>query len=283
MYELDISDVPADTTGSTDALEAGQPQATDVPADQGTATEPQMFEYQASGKTIKEDLDTVLKRASQGYNYAQHIAEHKNNVTSFENERAEHFQKYGTWKQYDEYATQNPDWASFVQEQWNQRQSFGQPQEAAGTETPQQTQIPSEVQQFMEEYRNDKRLRQEADEDAALNSEVQSVQKEFPDFDLSHTDPETGTSLEMRVLEHARANGINSFKAAFKDMMFEDLVNKKVTAAKEAAAKEIAERRKEGFISESDTSLKNLSAPQKSSGSYQDELMAGARELGILN
>jgi hypothetical protein len=59
-------------------------------------------------------------------------------------------------------------------------------------------------------------------------------------------------------------------------------MNRKVTAAKEAAAKEIAERTKKGFISESDTSLNNLSMPARNSGSLQDEMMAYAKETGIL-
>jgi len=280
-YELGMDDIPAETMDSTVADDAGQ--SSTAPETGATTQEPQMFEYQASGKTISEDMDTILKRASQGYNYAQHISEHKNNVTSFEQDRDRHMQEFGQWKQYHDYASENPQWAEFVRGQWEERQSFGQPQETAGTEQPAQTQVDPEMRAFMDEYRNDKKLRQEADEDSALNEQIQTVQKEFPDFDLSHTDPETGTSLEMKVLEHARANGINSFKAAFKDMMFDDLMNRKVTAAKEAAAKEIAERTKKGFISENDTSLNNLSMPARNSGSLQDELMAEARTMGILN
>jgi len=279
-YDLNMDDIPA-TEDSTVAPGAGQSATSEVSPDAGAA--PEMWEYQASGKTISEDRETVLKRASQGYNYAQHIAEHKNNVTSFEKERDQHTQDFGQWKQYHDYATENPEWAEHVRGQWDQRQSFGQPDASQGTEQTQAPAVSPEVQSFMDEYRNDKRLRQEADEDSALNEQVQSVQKEFPDFDLSATDVETGTSLEMRVLEHARANGINSFKAAFKDMMFDDLVNRKVTAAKEATAKEVADRTKQGFISESDTSLNNLSQPARNSGSYQDELMAEARTMGILN
>lgn len=281
-YDLSADDIPADTGGSTmqempagdlGVSDAGQP-----------APEPDMHEYQANGKTIREDLQTILKRASQGYNYAQSMHDHKQAVEQFSQERKSHLDQYGEWKQMHEYASQNPEWAEFVRGQWEQKEAFGQQQPVEQAESMNQPQVSPEIKAFMDEYRQDKRLRMEEAEDAALNEQIQSVQKEFPDFDLSHTDPETGASLEMQVLEHARANGINSFKAAFKDLLFDQIVNKKITASKEAAAKEISSRLNSGHVTESNLSLSNLSAPKRNStnSSYHDLVMEGGQELGIL-
>lgn len=276
MFELTENDIPQDSN-------LGEGQSSDVISSNNEITtkpEPQYFEYQASGKTIKEDLDTILKRASQGYNYAQHIQEHKNSVEVFNKERDDYLQKYGVWKQYDEYANQNPDWANFVKEQWEQRSTFGQPQAQPGSN--QYGEIHPEIKAFMDEYRTNQRLIQEQQEDAALHEEIQAVQKQFPEFDLSFSNPETGKTIEMEVIEHAKAYGINSFKAAFKDLMFDKIVDKKITLAKEQSMKEIAARTKQGFISKSDTSLESLGMPKfKSSGSLQDELAQYAVELGI--
>ena len=280
MFELSESDIPADSTLETASAVEGQsveaiPSSNDPLA---TTTQPNVYEYQANGKTISEDLDTILKRASQGYNYAQSIAEHKNSVSQFQAERDQHLQQYGTWKQYDEYATTNPDWANFVKEQWEQRSTAGQSIDS----TQQGQDINPEVRAFMNEYKENQRIQEEQAQDAALNEQIQSVQKQFPEFDLSWSEPSTGKSNEMLVIEHAKAHGINSFQAAFKDLMFDQIVSKRITSAKEAAAKELADRTKQGFISKTDTSLQGLGMPNvKSGGSMHDALLRSASELGI--
>lgn len=278
MFELSENDIPeASTLETQDLGQAGDTVNSSTP---DPNPEPQYFEYQASGKTVKEDIDTILKRASQGYNYSQLVNEHKSSVESFQSERDRHLADLGVWKQYDEYAKQNPEWSEFVKSQWESRQSFGQPQSDLGHQT--QADIHPEIRSFMDEYRANQRVQQEQAEDAALHEQIQSVQKQFPDFDLSYSDPSTGQTIEMQVIEHAKANGINSFKAAFKDMMFDQIIEKRLTSAKEQAAKEIAERTKQGFISKSDTSLNDLSSQKfKSSGSLHDDLIQGALELGI--
>jgi len=277
MFELSENDIPASTPiegQAGDTINSSNPETT-------ISTEPQVFEYQASGKTVKEDLETILKRASQGYNYAQLMNEHKSKVDSFNSDRDQHLAQLGVWKQYDEYANQNPEWAEFVKTQWESRQTYGQPQSDLGHQQ-QGLGIHPEVKAFMDEYRANQRVAQEQAEDSALHEQIQSVQKEFPDFDLSFSDPSTGQTLEMQVIEHAKAHGINSFKAAFKDMMFDKIIEKRITSTKEATAKEIANRTKQGFISKSDTSLSDIGSKGfKSSGSLHDDLIQGAIELGI--
>jgi hypothetical protein len=277
MFELSENDIPASTFEgqAEDTINSSTPELQ-------TSPEPQYFEYQASGKTVKEDLETILKRASQGYNYAQLVNEHKGMVDSFSKERDQHLAQLGVWKQYDEYANQNPQWAEFVKSQWESRQSYGQPQSEFGHQQQQGSDIHPEVRAFMDEYRSNQRVAQEQAEDAALHEQIQSVQKDFPDFDLSYSDPSTGQSLELQIIEHAKAHGINSFKAAFKDYMFDKIIEKRITSAKEATAKELANRTKQGFISKSDTSLNDIGSKGfKSSGSLHDDLIQGAMELGI--
>jgi hypothetical protein len=293
-YDLSESDL-VETTGSTDAAaNAGSIQQPDMTsgipaAEAGMQVPKPEFEYTALGKTVKEDIDTILKRASMGYDYAQKMQQFKTEQETFNQQRDGHLAQFGQWKQYHDYASENPEWAEFVRTQWEQKSSYGQ--SAAGQQTPagisadpSAGQVNPEIAKFMEEYRNDKRLQREADEDRALNEQIQQIQKEFPDFDLSHTDPSTGASLEMRVLDHARIHGINSFKAAFKDLYMDQILERKITAAKEAAAKEITDRQKQGLISRSDTSsLTSFDSPiQKKSGSYLDGAMEMAKEMGIL-
>ena len=285
MFTLSENDIPADSTldaplGVEGQLGEAIPSITPDPT-----PAPQVFEYQASGKTISEDIDTILKRASQGYNYAQHVAEHKANVDAFNVDRDQQQQKYGTWKQYDEYATQNPTWADHVKTQWELRDSFGQPQsDLSNQQATQDGSIHPEVRAFMDQYKFHQQTLQQQAEDTALNDQIKNVQEKFPEFDLSYSNPETGMTVEMQVIEHAKAHGINSFQAAFKDLMFDQIVSKRITSAKETAAKELAERTKQGFISKSDTSLAGLGLPKMQNNrghSLHGDLMNAAAQLGI--
>ena len=278
MFELSENDIPDVSTQPMEG-QTGDNVNSSIPE---TPTEPQLYEYQAAGKTVSEDLDTILKRASQGYHYAQLVNEHKSKVEAFQSERDQHLSNLGTWKQYDDYAKQNPEWADFVKSQWEQRTSYGQPLNDQRHQQSGSSMIHPEVKAFMDEYRSNQEIARQQSEDAALNEQISSVQKEFPEFDLNYSDPSTGISLEMQVIEHAKANGINSFKAAFKDMLMDQIISKRVTSAKEAAVKELSERTKQGFISKSDTSFDNLGSKTfKSSGSLHDDLIQGAIELGI--
>jgi len=276
-YDLDVSDIQE----SSPDLENSNVEDNSQPTPQEPAR--QLFKYQANGKEVEEDLDTILQRASQGYNYAQHMNEFKARQEAFEAEKNQLNQMRSKWEQYDKYASENPEWAEHVKNAWENRGK--QSTEAEAKDIPEALKKEfDELRMFKEQFQKDMQLRKEAEEDAILAKQFDEIRENYPDYDLSHTDPKTGMSLEMQILEHARVNGIHSVKAAFRDLMFNDIMSKQITKAKEAAAKELQDRTKKGFLAESNKSLiqTGVKPPRKGVSSYANLAMDGAKELGLL-
>jgi len=282
------------TEGDPSGEQAGNISGQDgtISAANTTPALPQMHKYKALGKEIEEPLDTILKRAGMGYDYAQKMQEFKSQQDQFKTQQDEFKAQQGKWEQYENYSKENPEWADHVRSAWENRGTFGQAQqpEASGETN---TSLPPEFQQkinqfdeFMNNVNQERQLNAEAKEDATLSEAIAAVQKEYPDIDMSYSDPTTGMTREMAVLQHAKQNGINSFRAAFRDLHFDQIVARQVTASKDATIKEIQERNKKGHIADSDTSMLNRSSFNQNNSrknmSYQETALQGAKELGIL-
>ena len=260
---------------------------------QSNEPQPQTFEYQANGKTISEDINTILKRAGMGYNYAQHMQDFKQKQSDLESrfQQAESIEK--KWKPYEEYATQNPDWANHVRTAYEQRTTFnpdgtGQPigQSPSNAQTPELQSLMqelNELKKFRDDYNNDKQLMAQQQQDQELNEQIKGVQSEYPDIDFSHTDPTTGKSLEFQVLEHGNTHGISNFRAAFRDFYHDQLVSRATTQAQEQVAKSLQQRQQKGFMSSSDTPqlVTNNNTHSYKNKSYHELIMEGAQEENL--
>lgn len=241
-------------------------------------SEPQLFEYQVNGKVVKEDLNTILKRAGMGYNYAQHMNEFKQKQTEFEARMQQAQELENQWKPYQQYAQENPEWANHWKTAYENRfNSFGGQQTEQSFSQGNQPNselmtLKNELLELRKAYDSDRQSRMVEQQDVELNNQINEVKSQYPDIDFSYTDPNTGKSLEYQILEHGSLNGITSFKAAFRDFYHDQLVSQAVSKAKETAAKELQQRQQKGFMSTSDTpqlvtngsrnNLKNMSYEQ---------------------
>lgn len=260
------------------------------------------YEYPANGKVIKEPLEMIFKRASMGYNYAQLVQQHKQREAEIAQREQVLKESEGRWKPYDEYAQSNPQWADFVRSQWDsrfnqqqaqqnasqwqpniQQQDASQQQAQQAGLSPEIAQKLSQIDTFIGQYQAEKQAAAQAEADVALNSEVESIQKQFPDIDLRATDPTTGESLEMQVLKHAQLHGINSFEAAFKHMNFDRLMARAEMKAKENATKTLQTNIKKGFLAQSDKPLLqgDISNPGIKTRSYYDLMDIASKEMGF--
>ena len=249
--------------------------------------------YKANGKDITEPLATVVQRASMGYNYAQLMQQYKQREEAMKAQEQQIAQQSQKWREYDEYASQNPQWADHVRQSWESRFNSSVQAQNQGLDfngTQQQSSLPpevmselSEMRSFVQQYRAEQQARMQAEQDATLNNEIQTIQNEFPDIDLRATDPTTGENLEQQILLHAQTNGINSFRAAFRDYMFDKLLARGTTHAKETVAKQMQQQVKQGFLGQSDTPMFGGQQGQgKLSGhSYHSLMDLAARELGL--
>jgi hypothetical protein len=235
-------------------------------SDTSTDAEKQYYKYTANGREVNEDIDTILKRASQGYNYAQNIQQLKADRETFDktiSEReAQIREAESRWSQYDQYANENPEWADHVRSQYENRYNFNGQQPGSQIDqnqtdpnlSPQLRQEISELRQFRDEFKSYQANQKQQSEDIELNNQIESTKKSYTDFDFGYSDPNTGETVEHQVLRHMQSHGLNNFRAAFRDLFHDQIVTKASTKAKETAMKEIQERNKKGFISESDKS-----------------------------
>lgn len=251
--------------------------------------------YKANGRDISEPLSTVIQRASMGYNYAQLVQQHKQQQTELEAQRQQLASQQQKWGQYDEYATQNPEWADHVRQQWESRLNFGQSnafnQQNSFAPDQQQMQagLPPEVakelnemRSFRDQYKAEQQVRMQQEQDAELAAEINSIQSEYPDIDMQSTDPMTGESVEQQILRHAQAHGISNFRAAFRDMYFDKLLARGQTQAKEVVAKQMQQQVKNGILGQSNTPMLQNNNMQSMKGKNYHSLMdLAAKELGF--
>jgi len=224
------------------------------------------LKYNADSKEIEEPLSDILKRASQGYHYAQRMNELKNQEKSWQQQIAEANGLAEKYREIDEYARQNPDWFDHWNNAYQNRSiQIGGSPENQGFDPDQITSlIDQKLAPFQETLQQQKlRMEQErvSQEDAALDSQVDSTIKEFQDVDFTATDPNTGKSLEYQIYEFMAQNNIGDFNKAYKIMHYDQIMARNIERAKSDLVKQEQAKKKQGIVSES-SGAKRQGIPQ---------------------
>ena len=244
------------------------------PAQEDPKTEePQMFEYTALGQTRKEPLELILKRASQGYDYAQKMEQFKAQQAEIEAAKARADEIHNKYAQIDEYASQNPEWYEHWSQAYEQRQAGLNNQEQPIVDL---SPIKSEIDALKQEFGGVKEFvtkQQESQEDSKYWDEVKAVQSEYPDIDMSLAD-EQGKTLEYKILEHAKDNGIGSFRVAFRDFYHDKLQKRMLEKAKQDLLAKDKDNRKKGIVGVSTTPMLNTDMPDLRDMSESEILQA---------
>jgi hypothetical protein len=252
-------------------------------------------EYNAAGKVVKEPFEMVLKRASQGYDYAQKVGEWNKKEQDFTGkltQAEQRLKEFEYLKQVDDYARQNPQWKQHIDKMWEQRdiaernldpndpiiQLMNQKLEKLMEPINNLTSKVTQFDQFVSQQRISK-------EDQELDAEVKSIREKHSDLDWDARD-EFGKTLEARVLEHAAKMGLGSnpgaFRMAFRDFNHDHLVKTAQDRAKEAVADQAHRLKKAGFIGKSSTPQTGITqAKSLREKSYDDLFKEGLEELGI--
>jgi hypothetical protein len=253
-------------------------------------------EYPAAGKTVKETLEMALKRASQGYDYAQKMGEfntkekgYSEKISSLE----QNLKQLEYLKQIDDFARSNPQWKEHLDRAWSQRDAYQQG--VTDMNDPIVQYVNQKLEKLMEPINNlsskvtqfdkfvtDQRIKAE---DSDLDVEVQSIRKEYPNLGWDTRD-EFGKTLEMQVLEHAQKLGLGSgkgaFRLAFRDFNHERLIKDAEARAKEKVADQAHKLKQTGFIGKTSTpqtsTMRSKSLREKS---YDDLEREALDELGI--
>ena len=235
-----------------------QPQAEPEPETKTEAE--QEFEYTALGDTRKEPLSLILKRAPQGYDYAQKMESYKQQQAELERIRQEAEARHSKYAHIDEYAAQNPEWYDHWSQAYEQRQAgLNQSEQPSVDLSP----IKQEIDALKNDFMGVKEFvtkQQQSVEDSKYWDEIKAIQKDFPEVDMNQAD-EQGKTLEYKVLEHAKENGIGSFRVAFRDFYHDQLKSRMYEQAKQDMLKKDKELRKQGVVGVSNTPMLNTNMP----------------------
>lgn len=249
---------------------------------------PQEFEFTHNGKQIKANADRMKQWAQQGYDYSQRVAKFKEEQTSFEKARQEHEQKYGVYKQVDEYFQQNPDkWQAIEATFKTGQPPASAPQTpAVDPNNPLARELETlkgkigELSQFKQELLTKEQKAKRESEDKAIEGEVQSMRESYKHLDWETPD-EAGKTLEYKVLEYGNQRGIKNFQDAFIAFNHQRILQMERDRAKESVVKEQQKRTKLGLLGESPTPKRQLSeAKNLKSKSYNDLMNEALEELG---
>lgn len=280
--EHDVDQILADLEAPADA----EPAAAPATPEQWAAPDWAQFEW--NGKKVAPDsADKAKTWMSQGYNYSQRMGEHNNAVKAFELQKTAHEKKYKGYDRYDqinEYAASNPGWMEHVNKSWEARETAQVasqlPPELAPVLQPILDKF-GQVDQFLTEQSQLKAEAEQKQNDAKLNEDIESIRKKYPNIDLASADA-TGVPLEMRVLKHANATGIPSFRAAFHDYMSDRLGELANANGREAVVKTQQQAVKTGLLGKSPAPVKGIQpARNVKDQSYEQLKQEALAELGL--
>jgi hypothetical protein len=269
----DIGDI--DQSGPTMPTEEAAPQGPSWTEDK----------FSVGGKEVKGTREQILKWAEMGHGWPQKAQELNQKIKSYEAQKSEWEkakeleQRFSPYAEIDKYAAENPDWWTQTQEAYKQKIAGAQ----SNPEVQALKQELAEIKNFVMETKNEKQSKQVEKEDSELSQEIESIRKSNPDVDFDSPD-ENGKSLEMKILEHAEANGLRNFRIAYRDYYHEHLLGKAKEQGKEAIVKERQKQTKLGILGQTQVPTKGLkvleNVKSKSYGDITretlDEIRAGA-------
>lgn len=268
------------------------------PLDKKTAQE---YEYTARGKTIKEPIDQILKRASQGYDYSQLMQDFNkksfdfdNRFKQFEGRSKEFDQRYGHYTKIDEWAQQNPQqWQYLLQQYQSQFGGNQQQQNFQNNQNQfQQTQVNPEIEQLknklneFESFKNERLSKEQTEqmavEDDKFNKDVESIRKEYSYLDFDTPD-DSGKSLYYKILAHAQEINTSNFRVAFRDFNHDNLLKLAEDKGKESIAKDMEKKTKLGLVGKKNQppGQKNFSPKEIRSMSYDDVDREARKAFGV--
>ena len=222
------------------------------------------LEFTAAGKAVKAPLSKVKQWAQQGYDYAQRMQLFNQQKAELDQRHGE-FQKDAEWGEIAKYARENPEWAQFARQQWDARENW-RSQNADNPLLSEFQALKREIDPLKQEaltFRKERERIQTEAEDKALEADIKMIGEKYSKLgiDLSSFD-ETGMSLEDRVVDYAKRNGIKTFPDAFHAMYGPKLVAMQEEALKKQWTTEQAKLKKEGFIGRTPTPTQTA-APAK--------------------
>lgn len=237
----------------------------------------QEYSFTHSGKEIKAPIDNILKWASQGYDAPNRIGDLSKQLDEYKQKESRFKEIETQYGDVDKFARENPDWWKHVSESYQQK--FLEAKAGGNPELIGLQKELEDLKNFKLQLEQDRQAEVNRREDEAYQSELQALTKAYPKIDFSSVGPD-GKSLEYKVLQHAKENGIKKFTTAFRDFYHDDLMKLQAESAKEGLLKERQQRTKLGILGETFQSAKQVNQDVKGK-SYADLEREALQELGL--
>lgn len=277
IEEIEKPEAPrAETVGDTQ--EGG---ATSSPEPKGWW---ESIEFDSNGKKVRPDSEDKARTwMAQGHSYSQRVEDLNRKQSEWQQKlRAaeENAKKLEQYKQIDDYAKSNPDWWKHVEGGWKSRETHQLDDNLRPVVEP----ILQRLQQtegLLQEWQTAQKQEEINKADQALETEMESIRKQYPNIDLKSTN-ESGEPLELRVLKHANEIGTSSFRAAFRDYLHDELLNLAKADGREAIAKGQQQAAKKGIIGQTQAPVKGVQQATNTRGkSYSDLAQEALKEFGL--
>jgi len=237
MAEVNAPEPERQMSSSEAPEETQAPQAKQEP----TAQE---FEYEFSGRKIKEPIEMILKRAGMGYDYAQKMEAFKREQSTYKSQLEEKYKHFDKYKTIDDYVQKDPDWWSHVEQSYQDRLASEDPTVKRVKSILDEELRP--VKELLSQKEQEAQQAKITEEDTRLTQDIKSIREKYSDLDFDTPDAD-GKSLEAKVLEHGASNNYPTFKAAFVDFYHDQLEKRWESRGREAVGKEAMKRQKLGL------------------------------------
>lgn len=271
----------ADADSLLESIERPDHQPIQDTAPQPTADE---FDLTVGGKQIKAKREQLIQWAQQGYTAPHKIGSLTKEIESWKQKYSQLEPEYKTYKEkyepIDKFVKEKPEFWDHVLKQWEQREQLlndtANPLAREVSELRTQLQDLMQYKESLESERQNIRVTQE---DQQYMTVLDEAKKQYPDIDFD-TPNEEGKSLEYRVLEHAKKEGIKNFQTAFRDYYHEELLSRAQSKAKEDLTKNKVKNTKLGILGISPTPTKRTTSDHRNK-SYDDITAEIIEEFGL--
>jgi hypothetical protein len=249
------------------------------------------LEYTANGKQVTEDIETILKRASQGYNYAQLAHELKERTKMVDEQATKATETSDKWSKFESYAKENPKWYDHWTQAWEQRDQLptgdgvSTQQQDGGFDDSRLTALLEQklepIREFITKQQSQAEQLQLREQDQALDQEIKETRAEFPSIDFEKSDAESGKTLQWQVLEFANERGMG-FRDAFKVFYHDNLLSSRLEDEKAKWASEQKNQMRNGIMGTGEPPKDGKTMqPDFKSSSWDQVADYAANQLGL--
>lgn len=253
------------------------------PEQKSQLVQPSPIEITHNGQKISIPVDKQVPLIQQGLDYSAKMRALNVERQEFQAKQSDIDRKDKYYGEIDRVAKANPEWWNHVIQSY--KNFSGTP--GTGSADPNSPEMTpalraalnrlDSLEQKLLKVDETEQVKQVQTEDAHLEQQIQNVAKEYADYDWLTADA-NGHVLADRIVIHAHKNGINNFRAAARDFLYDDMMSRNAMKAKEKLKETIQTQTKKGGVVKAKPT--GLRPPSDLNKSYDQLIREGLAEFG---